>query len=151
MKKILILEDDKNILQFLENLVSDHPLVNMVIGVTNSNDAVQKAIDEQPDIALFDVELAPEDNLNGIRTAEIISAVSPETKLVFITAHDKYALQSFVVHPYDYITKPINENRLLKTITKLLTHKSSVSPVSSKIRFRVQNSVIFVDTDHIFL
>jgi len=148
MEIVLILEDEEHTLQFLECLVSAHPLVDKVIGVSNSTDAIQKARDEKPSIAFLDIELAAEDHLNGIQTAEFIATFSSETKLVFVTGHSDYAIESFSAHPYDFIMKPINKNKLLNIITKLLTQASTQSP-SKKVRFRSENSTIFVDEDHI--
>ncbi|HCF50236.1 MAG TPA: hypothetical protein DER60_08140 [Syntrophomonas sp.] len=118
MSTVLILEDERYTLEFLEAFVGNHFMVDAVFSVNNSQDAIKAAKKHMPDIALLDIELKPEDRFDGIQTAEMISSVSPNTVFVFITGYSKYALDSFMVHPYDYLLKPINKDKLAEIILK---------------------------------
>ncbi|MDD4171760.1 MAG: LytTR family DNA-binding domain-containing protein [Syntrophomonas sp.] len=119
MSTVLILEDEKWTLEFLEVFVSKHPMVESVFAVNNSQDAIETAQKHLPDIALLDIELKAKDTINGIQTAKMIASVSPATVLVFVTGYGKYAPNSFVVHPYDYLLKPIRKDKLTDIITEL--------------------------------
>lgn len=58
--------------------------------------------------------------LDGIEAAKIISKATPKTYFVFITGHMEYAIDSFCVHPYDYLLKPIDIESFEKTLEELV-------------------------------
>jgi two-component system LytT family response regulator len=147
MSTVLILEDEKYTLEFLEVLVGNHPMVDRVLATNNSQDAIEVAKEHMPDIALLDIELNPEDPCNGIETARIISSVSPDTKLVFVTGYGKYARESFVVHPYDYVLKPINKDKLMEIITEL-SIRTEKAP--NKLSIKTLDGTAILDPDQIF-
>jgi len=149
MGKVLILEDEKYTLRFLCQLVAEHPLVKKVIPVSISIDAVQKSKEEQPIIAFLDIELELEDPMNGVETACLIKSVSPETKIIFVTGYAQYVMESFSVHPYDYVMKPIMKDKLFKIITEILTQSRTRSLTVKKLRFRNKGNIIFLDPDQI--
>jgi len=153
MVKILILEDEDFTLRFLEKLGSGHPQVNGVIGVTRGQEAIKSASKSHPDIAFLDIELAPDDSFNGIETARAISEVSPETRFVFITGYAKYAVDSFTVHPYDYILKPIKIDKVMNTITALAreTEPAGIKKTSNnRLIIRNSSGVFFVNVEDIY-
>ncbi len=147
MSTVLILEDEKYTLEFLEVIVGNHPMVDIVFAVDNSQDAIETARDHMPDIALLDIELNPGDTCNGIETAQIISSVSPDTELVFVTGYGRYARESFVVHPYDYVLKPINKDKLMEIVTEL-SIRTEKAP--NKLRIRTPDGTAILDPDQIF-
>ncbi len=65
---------------------------------------------------------------------ELLSMLDPETMLevVFVTAYDQYALQAFEDNAFDYLLKPVDTERLAKTVQRLLRQhkKSDYSPVA---------------------
>lgn len=125
---VLVLEDEEYTRKYLVKLVEQHAEVSEVWGVGDGTEAVDIAAAHQPTLALLDVELGTGERNNGIQVAEEIARVSPGTKYVFITGYAKYALDSFVVHPYDYLLKPIDRNRLqetLETIIGLVNNESA--------------------------
>lgn len=66
-----------------------------------------------PDLLLLDVQLS-----DGL-SFDIFEAVSPETPVIFTTAHDEYALRAFEVFGIDYLLKPVDPVRLSAALAKL--------------------------------
>lgn len=126
MVKILILEDEDYTRRFIKKIVLENSSSPEVFDTSSGKEAISLARKYMPEIAMLDVELEGED-FNGLEIARIIHKISPETKIVFITGHSKYAVSAFDVHPYDYILKPINVKRLIETIVTLTNYVSKNS------------------------
>lgn len=69
--------------------------------------------EESPQILLLDIELP---DINGINVAKTAVSLNPDVFVVFITGYSSYATESFEVHPYDYILKPIDFERFRETL-----------------------------------
>lgn len=153
MLKVLVLEDEHYTLRFLEKLIAEHPKVEQVVGTSLSQDAIRMASEIAPDIAFLDIELAPEDNLNGIDVARAINTVSPHTEFIFVTGYAKYAVDSFTVHPYDYLLKPIRRDKVMQAITGLDAELQRVnlhkSP-NNRLVIKSADSIVFVNIDDIY-
>ncbi|MTI85498.1 MAG: response regulator transcription factor [Firmicutes bacterium] len=119
MVNILLLEDEYYTRRFLKKLVSENNFVNRVIDTPCGKEAINLAKKHNPSIALLDIELAPEEELNGIQVAKTIYGFNPETYFVFITGYAQYAIESFAVHPYDYILKPVKKDKVDEIISSL--------------------------------
>ncbi|MCC5911717.1 MAG: response regulator transcription factor [Clostridiaceae bacterium] len=117
MCNVLICDDHKHTRKMLEKITSENPLTNNIFTAEDGVEAVKVAQQENIDIALLDIDMP---NLNGIDAAKLISKMSPETRFVFITAHMEYAIDSFAVHPYDYLLKPIDIGVLKETLNELM-------------------------------
>ena len=57
--------------------------------------------------------------LNGLQLAERLAADGRAPRVVFITAHEHYALQAFEHAAFDYLLKPIRRERLERTVARL--------------------------------
>ncbi len=123
MFEVLILEDEEYNLEFLKKIVSEVPEVTAVYATSSAEEAISLARKHKPNLALLDIELSPGD-LNGLTVAKSIFSNDQNCLIVFITGYAKYALQSFSVHPYDYIVKPINKAKL-KTLVMEIAQKSN--------------------------
>lgn len=147
MNRVLILEDEKHTREFLELLIGRHPLVDGVISFNHASDAIQAAADCQPQLALLDIELEVEDSISGIDAARFIHEVSPRTEFIFVTGYGKYAIESFDVHPYDYILKPIHKERLLAGVGKILSLHQQDN--AGRLVFRYGQGVLFLEPQEI--
>jgi two-component system LytT family response regulator len=75
-----------------------------------ARDAIQKL---QPDIVLLDIKMPA---LDGIEVAEAIS--QNHAAVIFVTAHDEFALRAFDVNALDYVLKPVDQGRFDLAIDK---------------------------------
>lgn len=150
MLKVLILEDEDYTLRFLEKLISSHPLVEEVSATSQGDEAIRLAR-KLPDIAFMDIELAPEDELNGIQAARNINIISPRTEFVFITGYSKYAIDAFVVHPYDYVLKPVQKEKVMNIISRLAkVNEYTPEKDEKKLVLKGNEGLIFIDFADIF-
>jgi len=117
---ILICDDDKYTRKMLEKLVSKNPFINKVFLSDDGLEAVNTAKKEDIDIALMDIDMP---NLDGIEAAKIINNMTEDTRFIFITGYMDYAIDSFCVHPYDYILKPVDIEHLKTVLDKLIAIK----------------------------
>lgn len=115
---VLICDDDKYVRKMLEKITSENALVNKILVAEDGLEAVKIAGNEKIDIALLDIDMP---NLDGLETAKIINKTFPKVKLVFITAYMEYAVDSFCVHPYDYLLKPIDISKFKDTLNDLIS------------------------------
>jgi len=148
MATVLILEDEEYTLEFLELLVSKHPLVDKVIAVNNSQAAVTAAQNCLPQVALLDIELGPDDSCNGIQTAKIINKISPKTVCVFLTGYAKYALDAYCAHPYDYLLKPIQKERVADLLTEIISQRDD-HLLNNRLSIKVKEGTILLNPDSI--
>ena len=74
--------------------------------------AVTVVAEQHPDLMFIDVRMPGMDGFEAI--AEIPPAQLPV--IVFVTAHDRYALDAFRVHALDYLLKPIEDERFVETL-----------------------------------
>ncbi|EHQ26365.1 LytR/AlgR family response regulator transcription factor [Mucilaginibacter paludis] len=114
MPNVLIIEDELPNIRRLEKML--HAL-DLDITIMASLQTVQASIQwlkthEQPDIIFMDIRLT-----DGL-SFEIFSQVKITASVIFTTAYDEYALRAFEVNGVDYLLKPLEADKLAKSISK---------------------------------
>ena len=120
--KILIVDDEKDILEFLSyNLQKEG---YEIFRANNGNSALKVAKKEVPDLIILDV-MMPE--MDGIETCEKIREIESldSTLILFLTARsEEYSeLAGFSAGADDYVTKPIKPKLLISRVNALLRRK----------------------------
>lgn len=104
--KVVIVDDEAPARQLLRDLLADHHDVTIVAECANGFEAVRAVTDCRPDLLLLDVQMP---KLDGF---DVLQLLGDEVLVIFITAHDQYAIRAFEVHAVDYLLKPFDEERL---------------------------------------
>ncbi|HWZ35986.1 MAG TPA: response regulator [Mucilaginibacter sp.] len=119
-KKVLIIEDDKSILQVLENVLGFNNFE--VIGINRTDDILETITKYNPDLVLTDYLLP---GMNGGKICQLIksNAATYHLPVILISAYHELAI-SLGSFGFDaFIPKPFDINNLVKTINKLLNSK----------------------------
>jgi two-component system, LytTR family, response regulator len=112
--RVLVVDDEaparRKILRLLRDEVSAE-----VVGEADSGEAAVGAIKKQrPDLVFLDVQMPGMDGFGVIRALGAAKVALP--RVIFVTAHDKFALKAFEVHAFDYLLKPVNEERFREAL-----------------------------------
>jgi DNA-binding LytR/AlgR family response regulator len=131
----LIAEDEPLLAQALQaELALAWPALHVLRTVGDGTSAVAAALALQPDVLFFDIRMPGQSGLEA--AAELADAWptdAPHAKafpaLVFVTAYDQYALEAFEAQAVDYLLKPVQRERLQKTVSKLqlALHKTATT------------------------
>ena len=128
MVTALIAEDEPLLAAALKaELARAWPELSIVAIVGDGASAVAQALTLQPDVLFFDIQMP---GLSGLHAAaELLDAwpaqsvdskpVKAFPALVFVTAYDQYAVAAFEAQAMDYLLKPVQPARLLKTVQKV--------------------------------
>ena len=114
--RILLVDDEQLQLLRLENACKKVLPDGEYFSYTNPIQAIEKSQDKMIDIAFLDIEMP---KFNGIQLAKKLKKINPNTKIIFVTAYNEYALEAFKVHASGYITKPVNESKIKEEIDAL--------------------------------
>ncbi|MGA9144172.1 MAG: response regulator, partial [Candidatus Acidiferrales bacterium] len=106
-KKIraVIVDDEELARQVLREFISAHPEIEIAAECTNGFEAVKSVTELNPDLVFLDVQMP---KLDGFEVLELIGTAAA---VVFVTAHDNYAIRAFEVHAVDYLLKPFGADR----------------------------------------
>lgn len=119
MPTALIADDEPRLATDLaERLQQIWPQLTIVAVVPNGLTAVSEVARLRPDLAFLDIRMP---GLSGLKVAESAGT----TRIVFVTAHEEYALSAFDVAAVDYLLKPVSDARLVQCVTRL---QSSARP-----------------------
>lgn len=138
---ILLTDDEQLQLLRLKNTVEKVLPGNDLFAFDNPVAALEEAQKTKFDLALLDIEM-PE--INGIQLARKLKTIAPQTKIIFVTAYDNYALEAFKAHASGYVSKPVTEKKLRDEIEEL----SRPIQIASSKRIQVKcfgNFEIFCD------
>lgn len=118
----LIAEDEPLLAAALQaELKNAWPELQVLAVVGNGPAAVEQALALKPDVVFLDIRMP---GLTGLEAAaeladEWPSGEAPFPALVFVTAYDEYALQAFEAQAMDYVLKPVQTERLARTVSRL--------------------------------
>ena len=130
MPKILIVEDQVLIANYIKNLLNDNDLTDVELAFT-VEEATDKINFKNPDIILLDINLHGKDT--GILWAK---EFVKNSQIIFITGQTEKEtmLKAFEVNPVTYLTKPVKESDLIAAI-ELAKIKNKVNYVIVKNGF----------------
>ena len=109
-----IIDDDHFAARLLASYVKNIPFLVLDGVYGNALTAMADLREKPADLLFLDIEM-PE--LSGVELAKLIPL---QTRIVFTTAFNKYALAGYDVSAFDYLLKPISFGDFLKTATKAL-------------------------------
>ena len=111
--KTLIIDDEQLARWRLARLLKPYDDIALIGEAVNGQDGLEKIEKLQPDLIFLDIEMPV---FNGF---EMLSRLKHQPKVVFTTAYDQYAIKAFEEDSIDYLLKPVETDRLEKTIKKL--------------------------------
>ena len=119
--RALIAEDEPLLAAALQqDLARVWPELQVVAVVGDGRSAVRQALALRPDVLFFDIRMPGQ---SGIEAAAELADAWPDDQpfpaLVFATAYDQYAVQAFEAQAVDYLLKPIQADRLARTVAKV--------------------------------
>ena len=118
----IIIDDERLARLALRNKLQDFKEIE-IVGEANNVDSAIKAIEEMnPELIFLDIQLFNETGF------DVLNKTQYNGKIIFVTAHDEYAIRAFEVNALDYILKPISHERLQKAIEKLTSNETNKIP-----------------------
>jgi len=105
--KVLIADDEPLARQGLKLLVSGDARVGSIGEARNGREAVAAIRDQQPDLVLLDVQMPRMDGFGVVQAV----GVDRMPSVIFVTAHDQYAVRAFEISAVDYLLKPVTAER----------------------------------------
>lgn len=156
--KVLIVDDEPLARRHLRTILDADGDVEVIGEAANGREAVQMIVKLAPDLVLLDVQMPEIDGFS------VVAQLDPERipMIVFVTAHDSYALKAFDVRAVDYVLKPVARDRLLQAVARAKTRFASPRAASEVASLRqfveemkasrgVDRLAIRVDGKHLLL
>lgn len=116
--KVLIVDDEQPARNRLRELLEDcrAAVPNEIVGeASHGVQAVELAGSIGADVALVDIHMP---GMSGMELARHLQALAAPPAVVFVTAHDQYAVQAFELNAVDYLLKPVRASRLASALGK---------------------------------
>lgn len=112
--RALIADDEPHLALYLrDQLLALWPELEVVHLARNGVEAAARIAELEPDLAFLDIQMP------GLSGLEVAQGIEGDTRVVFVTAFDEYALQAFEHAALDYVLKPVGTERLAKTVARL--------------------------------
>lgn len=112
MLRVVIVDDEELARSVLKEMLRGDERIEVVAECANGFEAVRAVTLHNPDLLLLDIQMP---KLDGFEVLELIDKKLP---VVFVTAHDEYALRAFEVHAVDYLLKPFTAERLHRALER---------------------------------
>ncbi|WP_306395490.1 LytR/AlgR family response regulator transcription factor [Telluria beijingensis] len=114
MTSAIIADDEPHLARHLEGrLRQSWPELDIVHVADNGVDAASAIARLEPDLAFLDIQMP------GLSGLEVAQGIEGNTRVIFVTAHDEFALQAFEHAALDYLLKPLRTERLQRTIERI--------------------------------
>ena len=110
--KCLIIDDEPIGREILKNFVKEINFLEVVGVCEDAFEALEILEDNQIDLLISDIQMP---KINGL---ELVRSLPNPPVIIFVTAHDKFAVNSYELGIADYLLKPVSFDRFLKAINK---------------------------------
>ncbi|WP_426575758.1 two-component system response regulator BtsR [Xenorhabdus stockiae] len=133
---VLIVDDEPLARENLRCLLAEETDIQIIGECANAVEAIGAIHRLKPDVVFLDIQMP---RITGL---EMVGMLDPEHRpyIVFLTAFDEYAIQAFEEHAFDYLLKPLEKERLSKTLQRLRSgyqkqHLADLQPENEQLKY----------------
>jgi two-component system, LytTR family, response regulator len=112
--RVMVIDDEGPARRKLCRLLVAEPDVEVIGECSNGAEAVEAIQRLRPELIFLDVQMPGLDGFGVLAELKL----EPLPQVVFVTAHDEFALRAFEVHALDYLLKPFDPDRFSKVLTR---------------------------------
>ena len=153
MIKVSIIEDEPEIRKLLCRIIEKQEGFQVVSESDNFSGAITNFNKFHPDVVFVDIDLKGE---SGLECAKMMAQVDPKLKIIFATAHSEYMANAFEIYAFDYLVKPFDVERVIRTLKRVSeckewNYETIIQPekYSDKLMIKGKEQVVFVDKEDI--
>ena len=126
MLKALIVEDEYLAREELTYLVQTYSQIEVVASFDDGLEAFKYLQQNKVDVVFLDINIP---SIDGMLLARNIHQFSQKPHIVFTTAYKEFAVDAFELEAFDYLLKPLNEERVKRLLSKLESVALANEPV----------------------
>jgi two-component system LytT family response regulator len=112
--RALIIDDEPPARKHLRRLLAEHPQIEVIGEAASVAEASEICERMRPGLLFLDVQMP---RATGF---DLLPKLNPVPKIVFVTAHEEFALRAFEVNAVDYLMKPVFADRLALALKRVL-------------------------------
>lgn len=150
MINVAVCDDETNIVEqiknYLINYQSEKKFQFNIGTFFNGEELLESKI--VFDLIFLDIEM---NGIDGIRAAGILMQRFRKTKIVYISSHSELALACYAVHPFDFIEKPLSNDKILNVLNEFMTYLSDLPNEYTIIEFKGVNGPLLLEPRNIFV
>lgn len=123
----LVVDDELPALSELGWLLDQDDRIGEVITSSSGTEALGVLDSRDVDVVFSDISMP---GLDGMALARVIAKFSTQPQIVFVTAHEKHAVDAFTLGATDYVMKPVRQDRLAEAIRRVVARAEDPEPTS---------------------
>lgn len=127
--RTLIVDDEPLAIERLQIIAARVPTLDVVGTASDGAQALRLAEALGPDLVLLDMTM-PE--VDGLAVARALATRDAAPAVIFVTAHDQFAVEAFDCDAVDYVLKPVGEARLARAVERALARGSAPRPAENQ-------------------
>ena len=125
MIRAMVVDDEQLPIQMLEKMLNASGLAKVDAAFTRPLEALAYLKENKADAVFLDINMP---DMEGLELAARILDLQEHIAVVFVTAYNEYAVEAFRLNALDYLLKPVSEDRLLKTLYRIMEGKDMPVP-----------------------
>jgi two-component system, LytTR family, response regulator len=110
--RALIIDDETLARELIKNYLKNQPDIEIIGECENGFEGVKNIAELKPDVVFLDIQMP---KLNGF---EMLELTENPPEVIFITAHNEFAIRAFERNAIDYLLKPFSQERLFAAVSK---------------------------------
>jgi len=131
---VLIVDDEQDARDILRYFLQEIPSINRIEEASNSDEAIFKYIETNPDIVFLDIVMPGRD---GGELIELFKGKDPNCNIIIVSSHKDSAIMAIQNGIYDFILKPVDFSLLQEKIEKFQAQMNT--SIETKIQAALNN------------
>ena len=111
--RCIVIDDEQLAIDLIRSYIEENPFLELAGTFTDLRKAVRFVIEGNVDLIFTDIELNV--GMNGL---DFVRSLPDAPMVIFISAYDRYAVDSYTVDAVDYLVKPVSRERFFKAVNK---------------------------------
>ncbi|MBO4289215.1 MAG: response regulator [Lachnospiraceae bacterium] len=149
--KILVVDDHPLIVEDIIDELKEIAPKAECTGLSDPTEVMPCFREHRHEVVMLDIDMP---GINGLTLAKSILEIQPKTNIIYITGHEKYALESYSTYASDFLVKPVSTKRLQNAMNNLrfpvseiteemiVSHYSGSAVIGARIRMYRERSGI---------
>jgi len=120
--RTLIVDDEPLAIERMQVLCAEIPSL-LVVGTASDGESALRLADKlSPDLLLLDMTMP---GMDGLAVAREVAAGDEPPAVIFVTAHEDFAVEAFDLDAVDYVLKPVAADRLERAVARAIARRGS--------------------------